>query len=188
MTIHGLWVRAAAVVLVMSGLAMASCGKSEQGSVSGPSPLQGSVAGPSPLSSSAGPGGARSMAYPSGGGLGRSVINFPPRNEPNAFFRDLVAYYRDRLLREQSPTYVDPEGQNVWLTEYFRFYLNGCSHQEAISRTLSEITSGGSRPVCGAETPNFPPRNLPFEFQGQLEATYRDVLARISDLVVVPYR
>jgi hypothetical protein len=89
-----------------------------------------------------------------------------------------VTYYRDVLRRSASATYVDPEGQNVWLTEYFRFYLNGCSHAEAMNRTLAEITSGGSQPVCGSETTVFPPRNLPFEFQGRLEATYRDVLRR----------
>jgi len=107
------------------------------------------------------------------------AIGFPPRNEPNAFFQNLIARYRDVLRRPQtSPTYVDPEGENVWLTEYFRFYLNGCSHQEAMSRTISQIRSGGSQPVCGGETPTFPPRNLPNEFQTQLEATYRDVLGR----------
>jgi hypothetical protein len=117
---------------------------------------------------------------------GPSVIGFPPRNEPNAFFQDLTALYRDVLGRTQSaPTYVDPEGENVWLTEYFRFYLNGCTHQEAMSRTLAEITSGGSQPVCGQETPNFPPRNLPNEFQGQLEATYRDALRRPQSLSYV---
>jgi hypothetical protein len=108
-----------------------------------------------------------------------SVIGFPPRNEPNLFFQDLTALYRDTLGRAQnSPTYVDPEGENVWLTEYFRFSLNGCSHAEAVNRTLSEITSGGSQPVCGDETPTFPPRDLPNAFQGQLENTYRTILGR----------
>lgn len=130
----------------------------------------------------------RPMNYPIAalGLIGPSAIAFPPRNEPNAFFQDLTAQYRDVLRRPQtSPTYVDPEGENVWLTEYFRFSLNGCSHQEATSRTLAEIASGGTQPVCGQETPTFPPRNLPNEFQGQLENTYRDVLRRTRTLSYV---
>ena len=107
-----------------------------------------------------------------------SVIAFPPRNEPNEFFRDLIAFYRDVLRRSPATTFVDPEGQNVWLTEYFRFFLNGCSHLEAMTRTLREITQGGTQPVCGGETPAFPPRDLPYEFQQQLEFTYANVLRR----------
>ncbi|MEP7307976.1 MAG: hypothetical protein ABJA98_20935 [Acidobacteriota bacterium] len=47
-----------------------------------------------------------------------------------------------------------------------------------MSRTLSEITTGGSLPTCGSENLVFPPRDLPFEFQNRLQATYRDVLRR----------
>ena len=106
------------------------------------------------------------------------MIGFPPRNEPNAFFADLIIYYRDVLRRPTSSTYVDPEGVNVWLTEYFRFSLNGCTHSESVARTLREIQLGSTEPTCGAETPTFPPRNLPFDFQNQLELAYRDVLRR----------
>lgn len=115
---------------------------------------------------------------PVGFGMIQGLVVFPPRNEPNTFFRNLQNLYRDMLRRSQTLTYVDPEGQNVWLTEYFRFYLNGCSHQDAMSRTIQEITTGGTLPTCGAETLAFPPRNLPNEFQARLESTYRDVLRR----------
>jgi hypothetical protein len=111
--------------------------------------------------------------------MSQGLVIFPPRTEPNAFFQDLQALYRGVLGRPQTaPTYVDPEGQNVWLTEYFRFYLNGCSHVDAMSRTLTEVTTGGSLPTCGSETLTFPPRNLPNEFQNRLEATYRDAMQR----------
>jgi hypothetical protein len=111
--------------------------------------------------------------------FGPRVIVFPPRNEPNVFFGDLQAVYRDQLHRSQTATsYVDPEGENVWLTEYFRFSLNGCSHDQAVQRTLLEISTGGQQPTCGAETPTFPSRELPNLFQAQLEAAYRDVLRR----------
>jgi hypothetical protein len=111
--------------------------------------------------------------------VGPLAVIFPPRNEPNLFFGDLQALYRDQLHRTQTaPSYVDPEGENVWLTEYFRFSLNGCTHDQAVQRTLLEITTGGQQATCGAETPTFPPRDLPNLFQMQLEATYRDVLRR----------
>lgn len=115
---------------------------------------------------------------PVGFGMIQGQVVFPPRNEPNIFFQNLQVLYRDTLRRTQTPTFVDPEGQNVWLTEYFRFYLNGCSHAEAMARTIQEITTGVTLPTCGAETLTFPPRNLPNEFQARLETTYRDVLRR----------
>jgi hypothetical protein len=106
-------------------------------------------------------------------------VAVPPRNEPNTFFVNLQALYRDYLKRPQTAmSYVDAEGQNVWLTEYFRFYLNGCSHAEATARTLFEIRTGTTYPVCGGESLVFPPRNLPYEFQAALEATYHEILGR----------
>lgn len=111
--------------------------------------------------------------------MDQGIVAFPPRNEPNAFFSDLQVLYRDYLKRSQTAmSYVDAEGENVWLTEYFRFYLNGCSHQEAVTRTIAEIRSGSTSPVCGGETLVFPPRNLPNEFQASLEATYHEILGR----------
>jgi hypothetical protein len=111
----------------------------------------------------------------------QGVVAFPPRNEPNAFYEDLQALYRDSLKRSKTAlSYVDPEGENVWLTEYFRFYLNGCPHAEAMSRVIAEIRTGATQPVCGGESASlaFPPRNLPYEFQALLESTYRDTLGR----------
>lgn len=125
------------------------------------------------------------IAHPAKFGMIQGLVVFPPRNEPNTFFQDLQVLYRDVLQRSQVTTYVDPEGLNVWLTEYFRFYLNGCSHQEATSRAIQEISTGVTLPTCGAETTAFPPRNLPNEFQTQLEATYRDVLGRSQVLSYV---
>jgi hypothetical protein len=118
--------------------------------------------------------------------MNQGLVVFPPRNEPNTFFQNLQLLYRDFLRRSQNaPTYVDPEGQNVWLTEYFRFYLNGCSHEEATARTLTEIATGAALPTCGSENLAFPPRNLPNDFQNRLEATYRDVLGRPQTLSYV---
>ena len=111
--------------------------------------------------------------------FGPRVITFPPRNEPNVFSAICRPCTQDQLHRTQTAlSYVDPEGENVWLTEYFRFSLNGCSHDQAVQRTLLEISTGGQQPTCGAETPTFPSRELPNLFQAQLEAAYRDVLRR----------
>jgi hypothetical protein len=118
--------------------------------------------------------------------MAQDPIPFPPRNETYLFFQDLQALYRDVLRRPQTGTSVDAEGQTVWLSEYFRFHVNGCTHEVASSRTLTEIATGLALPGCGTGSVSFfPPRNLPNEFQNQLEATYRDVLRRPQTLSYV---
>lgn len=174
-----------ATTVTACALIALACGDRSKASPSSPSSVT-SSARPSTTPAGLVPGSAEgagplSLAYPAENDSPNSpsVIGFPPRNEPNLFFSNLQALYRDFLRRPQSaPSFVDPEGENVWLTEYFRFYLNGCTHDTAVSRTLQEITTGASLPTCGFETPVFPPRNLPNAFQTQLEATYRDVLRR----------
>jgi hypothetical protein len=108
-------------------------------------------------------------------------IAFPPRNEPNAFFNSLLAVYRDELRAAQSPTYVDPEGAVIWLTEYARQRVGQCSHGTATTNTLNQITSNGGTLVCAA-TPvgpiPFPPRNEGMVFMNELDNTYRDALRR----------
>lgn len=115
-----------------------------------------------------------------GGGVAGNV-NFPPRNEPNAFFNSLLAAYRDELRAATSPTYVDSEGAVIWLTEYARQRVGQCSHEAATTNTLNQITSNGSTLVC-ANTPvgaiPFPPRNEGLLFMNQLDNTYRDSLRR----------
>lgn len=180
--------RRAAVLMALltaSALVAVACGQREGGSPSSPSAVPSATAAPKAQTSGGGEGatvaGPQEVIYPPEGEapLTPKVINFPPRNEPNAFFFDLQVLYRDVLRRPQTaPSYVDGEGENVWLTEYFRFYLNGCAHDVAVSRTLQEITTGASLPTCGFERTAFPSRDLPNAFQVQLELTYRDVLRR----------
>jgi hypothetical protein len=118
--------------------------------------------------------------------MAEDPIPFPPRNEAYLFFQDLQALYRDELRRPQTATSVDAEGQTVWLTEYFRFHVNGCTHEVASSRTLTEIATGLPLLGCGTGSVSFfPPRNLVNEFQNQLEATYRDELRRPQTLTYV---
>ncbi len=123
--------------------------------------------------------GAQSL-YGSGTGVAGSVT-FPPRNEPNDFFNQLLAVYQNELRAAPSATYLDSEGAVIWLTEYARQRVGQCSHDGATTNTLNQITSNGSTLVC-ATTPlgpiPFPPRNEGLLFMNQLDATYRDSLRR----------
>lgn len=108
-------------------------------------------------------------------------ITFPPRNEPNDFFIQLLAVYQNELRAAPSPTYVDSEGAVIWLTEYARQRVGQCSHATATENTLTQITDGGGTLVC-AITPAgaipFPPRNEGLLFMNELDSTYRNSLGR----------
>lgn len=110
-----------------------------------------------------------------------SNISFPPRNEPNDFFNQLIALYRDQLRAGQVTTYVDPEGIVVWLIEYARYRVGLCDHSTATTRVFSAIDNTGVYGVC-ALTPSgaipFPPRNEGLDFMNGLQAKYRDSLGR----------
>jgi len=120
--------------------------------------------------------GARSL-YGAGGVT--SNITFPPRNEPNDFFQQLIALYRDRLGAGSVATFVDPEGAVVWLSEYARYRVGLCDHSTAQARVFSIIDSGVTIGVC-AITPAgpipFPPRNEGLVFMLALNDKYRDGL------------
>jgi hypothetical protein len=108
-------------------------------------------------------------------------VTFPPRNEPNAFYTTLIGVYQNELGAAQSPTYVDPEGAVIWLTEYARQRVGQCSHAVATTNTLNQITSNGGTLVCGntpAGSIPFPPRNEGLLFMIELDNTYRNSLGR----------
>ncbi|MEO8681017.1 MAG: matrixin family metalloprotease [Vicinamibacterales bacterium] len=115
-----------------------------------------------------------------GGGVSGNV-SFPPRNEPNDFYAQLLLVYQNTLRAGQSATYLDPEGAVIWLTEYARQRVGQCTHATAEERTLAQITGTGGTLVC-ALTPvgaiPFPPRNEGLLFMNDLNATYRDTLKR----------
>jgi hypothetical protein len=117
--------------------------------------------------------------YGSGGVT--SNVTFPPRNEPNDFFQQLIALYRDRLGAPSVTTFVDPEGAVVWLSEYARYRVGLCDHGTSQSRVFAIIDTGVSTGVC-ALTPAggipFPPRNEGLVFMNALNAKYRDDLRR----------
>ena len=112
-----------------------------------------------------------------------SNVTFPPRNEPNDFFQQLIALYRDRLGQPAVSTYVDPEGAVVWLSEYARYRVGLCDHSRAQSLVFTIIDSGVITGVC-ALTPGgpipFPPRNEGLQFMIALNDKYRDGLGRAS--------
>ncbi len=175
------------VALGLSGILMSACGPDSRGTSKITPTAPTMQSDPASITKLAGGGAAPNwILHPVGFPMSPMVVNFPPRNEPNLFFQDLLGVYRDSLHRTQTaPTYVDAEGENVWLTEYFRFYLNGCSHADAMSRTLAEITTGASVSTCGIENLTFPSRDLPFQFQSLLESTYQNTLHRTQLLSYV---
>ena len=116
-----------------------------------------------------------------GGSRVTSNVAFPPRNEPNDFFLQLLALYRDRLGAGPVTTFIDPEGAVVWLSEYARYRAGLCDHSTAQKRVFSIIDSGVTAGVC-ATTPAgaipFPPRNEGLVFMLALNDKYRDGLRR----------
>ena len=107
-------------------------------------------------------------------------IPFPPRDQVLSFYLDLENEYRDTLGRAQNnPGNVNAEGSAVWLPEFLRYVLNGCSASEATSRVLLNIDTGSVQPVCGVVESgviNFPPRNLSVDFLTTLDTYCGDVL------------
>jgi hypothetical protein len=75
-------------------------------------------------------------------------IAFPPRNETYAMRLELETIYKDELKRQPSQSAVDVEGDVVWVQEYLRYRLNGCSHAQATARVMTQLGGGGIAPVC----------------------------------------
>jgi hypothetical protein len=112
---------------------------------------------------------------------GSGTVSFPARNESLDFRNQLEIKYRDGLHRGPSNTFVDREGDIVWLAEYFRYRTNGCTHSQGQTRVFAQIDNTGTYGVCGAASSGgvaFPPRNESLTFRLALEAKYRDDLRR----------
>lgn len=75
-------------------------------------------------------------------------IPFPPRNEGVQFYGDLNALYRDVLRRDTTTLFVNEEGIVVWVMEYLRYRLNGCSHEIAVQKVFMQIRGQGIQPTC----------------------------------------
>ena len=81
-------------------------------------------------------------------GVAPAEASFPPRNETLAFRRELELLYRDELGRLPTPTAVDVEGDVVWIQEYIRYRLGGCSHSQATDRVMMQIDGLGIPAIC----------------------------------------
>jgi hypothetical protein len=67
-----------------------------------------------------------------------ATVRFPPRDETVAFGRHLDARLRNGPPAQWA-TFVDLEGDAVWLQEYLQARAANCSHNDAISAVLAQI-------------------------------------------------
>lgn len=169
-----------AVILGLT-LASASCGGDKNGGLTAPSSSSEPSRSSSPAARETSSAPASVSLSAASGGAIAAAVTFPPRNEPLDFGNQLNSLYQTTLRRGPVSTFVDLEGYIVWIQEYLRYRVNGCSHQDAISRVISQINSAGVAPVC-TEAPAgavaFPPRDQSLDFGSQLNALYRDTLRR----------
>ena len=77
-----------------------------------------------------------------------TIINFPPRDQTYSFRLALEDVYRNDLKRDAVKTSVNAEGDVVWIQEYLRYRLNGCTHAQSIDRVNQQIDGRGIAPVC----------------------------------------
>lgn len=75
-------------------------------------------------------------------------IPFPPRNEPFDFRNQLEVKYRDGLRTSPSTTFVDLEGDIVWITEYTRYRVNECEHADSVAKVFRQIDGAGDQGGC----------------------------------------
>ncbi len=113
-----------------------------------------------------------------GGITGPMDVRFPPRNETYEFRNLLETKYQTGLGRSLTSTYVDREGEVVWLQEYIRYRVNGCDHETAIRNVLTQIDNQPAPAVCAENREfviQFPPRNETLDFRRRLEAKYQSM-------------
>jgi len=77
-----------------------------------------------------------------------TVIAFPPRDETYGFRLQLEDFYKIDLGRAAVKTSVDAEGDVVWIQEYVRYRLNGCTHNQSIDKVTQQIDGRGIPAVC----------------------------------------
>lgn len=117
------------------------------------------------------------MAYV-GGVSGPMDVLFPGRNESFQFRNDLETKYLTSLGRTPSGTFVDREGEVVWMQEYIRYRVNGCDHATALARVMTQIDGGAAGGICAAAPDgvvHFPPRNDIFDARRALETKYQQM-------------
>lgn len=123
----------------------------------------------------------------SGGVFGPMDVTFPARSESNVYRNDLEQKYQS-LGRSLVQTYVDREGEVVWLQEYIRYRVNGCDHGTSVSRVLTQIDGGAAGAICAAPQDGvavvFPSRSDVVEARRSLETKYQQMGRSLSTTTV----
>lgn len=78
---------------------------------------------------------------------------FGPRQEPLDFMVQLEAKYQNGLRRTAQPTFVDVEGNVIWVQEYFRYRVSGCDHPTAQQKVFDQIDGRGVAATCAPQAP-----------------------------------
>ena len=126
-----------------------------------------------------------------GGGVARPmVVTFPSPADTLNFRNDLEADYQNTLGRSATnATYVDREGEAVWIQEYMRYRANGCSHVDALSRVLAQIGGAAPQPICSSPSEffeaEFPTRADVLDMRRRMEEVYRAMPGRTQVLSTV---
>jgi hypothetical protein len=113
-----------------------------------------------------------------GGVSGPMDVMFPGRNDSFDFRNQLEVKYQTGLNRSASSTFVDREGEVVWVQEYERYRVNGCDHAAATQRVMAQIDGNAPSAVCAVNPGGlvlFPPRNEALQFRQQLESKYQQM-------------
>lgn len=113
-----------------------------------------------------------------GGISGPMDVLFPSRADSFEFRNQLEAKYQNGLGRPASSTYVDREGEVVWVQEYIRYRVNGCDHETAIARVMAQIDGGPPGGICAENRDfviQFPPRDQTMDFRRRLETKYQQM-------------
>jgi hypothetical protein len=90
-----------------------------------------------------------------------AVVAFPPRDVTLAFMLLLDAKYL-QMGRPPILSAIDREGIVIWLLEYLRYSVNGCSHEESSAKTLVQITGRVEPPpICRKPPCSYTPSEHP---------------------------
>ena len=100
-------------------------------------------------------------------------LDRPAPNDTYEFRLSLENMYREQLHRPLTSSFVDLESGVVWLQEYLRYRVDGCSHDLATAYVIAQVDGGAGPPACGAAHEQFPPRNESLDFMERLEAKFQ---------------
>lgn len=113
-----------------------------------------------------------------GGVSGPMDVLFPSRGDSFEFRNQLETKYQIGLNRAASPTFVDREGEVVWVQEYMRYRVNGCDHTGASQRVFAQIDGNPPAAICAENAGGlviFPPRSEALAFRQDLELKYEQM-------------